>query len=556
MNYEHFFVHMAPRKHTRPIRKSLCPASAIQPARSFLFTLLAALLLFFLRFGYDYATSDQDEFLPYLLHLMHPELFAKDWFVQTQVAAFSVRRYVVYLLYGLASFLPVWLSVLILYLSAWLAIAAAVYVLAGVLTQNRLSAAVAVFAALVFTPQWTLGGNDLVHSMLAPSMLAWAAALWGLIAFLKRRYVPASLLLGLATAMQALVGLQMAGLLGVALLLERPGLRSVLVYGLTYALAAAPTLAPLVLQQIGGAENLAEPNPSLFYVMARFRNPHHYLFLSFPARSLIRFGLLLVLGLGSFRYLRWRTRLHHGRFLTHLFIVAGAMTALAFVFTEVAPALFVAKLQLFMMTVPAKLLLVILICGALTGLLPQPVHGFLDRALSGRYLLPLTLTAWALLLSAALLSEGYPRSRIHPFAREDSAATQIETWARANTPQDAVFAVPPSVSSFRSNAHRAIAVNFKAFPYRDEEAATWFTRLLDLAPIPLPERGSPALPARLDAAYMQLPAADLLELAARYRIDYFVRPAPLTPLTEPFEMVFQAGAWRVYRVNRDRRPPP
>ncbi len=51
--------------------------------------------LYVFRFGYGFGTSDQDEFIPYLLSLIDPALFENDWFVQTQQAAFSVRTYFV-----------------------------------------------------------------------------------------------------------------------------------------------------------------------------------------------------------------------------------------------------------------------------------------------------------------------------------------------------------------------------------------------------------------------------------------------------------------------------
>ena len=200
-----------------PTSEPHLPTQAADSRHAPLFVPLAALLLYVLRFGYDYGASDQDEFLPYLLHRLDPTLFAQDWFVLTQASTFGIRTYFVLLLQGLSLVVPAWLAVLVLYVSAWLLTAGAVYALGHAFTRNRLAAAAAVVLALVLTPQWTLGGNDLAHSMLVPSMVGWGLGLWGLVFFLRYRPGQAALLLGTATWMQPLVGLQLAGLLGLML---------------------------------------------------------------------------------------------------------------------------------------------------------------------------------------------------------------------------------------------------------------------------------------------------------------------------------------------------
>ncbi|HMB90233.1 MAG TPA: hypothetical protein VKP65_05255, partial [Rhodothermales bacterium] len=259
-----------------------------------------ALLLFFLRFGYDYGTSDQDEFIPYLLHRLDPSLFTQDWFVMTQVSEFGVRSYFVTVLQSFTLFFPPWLAALLLFVLTWLLMAAALYALGLVLTRNRIASATTVVLTLVMTPRWTLGGNDLTSAMLVPSNVAWCLALWGLVLFLHRRWLWAGLLLGLTTWMQALVGLQVAGLLGLVLLIKavrenkKGNSRAVLVFSGAFVLSALLSLGPLIYQQLSADPQLATETPSLFYIMAVFRNPHHYLFDAYPLGSKLRFGLLVV----------------------------------------------------------------------------------------------------------------------------------------------------------------------------------------------------------------------------------------------------------------------
>ncbi len=529
--------------------------SKIQNPKSKISILLAALLLYVLRFGYDYGLSDQDEFLPYLLHRLDASVLAQDWFVAGQATVFSIRAYFVTMLQVLAQVMPIWLAVLGVYVAVWLATAGAVYALGQHITDNRLAAAGAVVIALVLTPQWTLGGNDLVHSMLVPSMLGWALGLWGLVFFLRRQTVRAALLAGLATWIQALIGLQLAGLLGMILLWrlargEAP-LRPLLVFAGVYGLAALPALGPLVYQQLAGAAPVAaEGTPSLFYILAQFRAPHHYLFFSFPPRSLVRFGMLVVLGVIGFVLLARRRRLHHRVFLIRSMTCIAGLCLVAFVCTEIVPVPFVAFLQFFKTTVLAKLLAVIVICGAAVAWLPdaltRPFERLMDLSAWG---LGAVLLLWALMIGSIGLGVDAARAKIGPFVHEGTAIAQVERWAKTETPREAVFAVPPSWSGFRSRAQRAIVVNFKAFPYRDSLNAVWFERLTTLAPITLPDQGSPALSDSLDAAFMRQPAPGLRRLAGQYPFDYVARNRPLPPASPAFETAFTAGDWIVYKID-------
>ena len=536
------------------------PAQSMEGRYAPLFVLLAALLLYMLRFGYDYGASDQDEFFPYLLHRLDPSLFTQDWFVAAQAATFSIRTYFVTLLEGLSLVVPAWLAVLVLYGGAWLLIAGAVYALGYAFTRDRLAAAAAVVVALVLTPQWTLGGNDLVHSMLVPSMAGWGLGLWGIVFYLRYRWGLTALLLGAATWMQALVGLQLAGLLGLMLLgrltRSRGAVRHVLLFAGVYVLTALPALGPLMVQQLGGTPSAqAVDAPSMFYVLAQFRAPHHYLFHSFPARSLVRFGALMALGLIGFVLLYRKKRIHYSSFLIQGLGCIAALCLFAFLFTEIRPTLFIAQLQLFKTTVLAKLLFVILICGvAFTGL-PEKIARPLDRLMDARrWGLAAILGLWILAAGSVFLGVDAIRAKAGPLAREGTPPEQIEAWAQTQTPRDAIFAVPPSWSGFRSRARRAIVVNFKAFPYRDRLNTMWFERLTAMAPTVLPDRGSSTLQDSLDAAFLRQPASALRRLAERYDFEYVVRNRPFAAASSSFDQVYSSGEWIVYQIVPEDRP--
>ncbi|MEZ4701612.1 MAG: DUF6798 domain-containing protein [Rhodothermales bacterium] len=500
-----------------------------------------------LRFGYGYGASDQDEFIPLLLHKLDPTLFRQDWFVQTQLDAFSVRTYFSWLLHALSLVMPVPLAVFAVYAASWIGIACGIYRLALALTGVPLAAALSIALVLLATPFWTLGGNDLAHSMLVPSMTSWAIGLIGLGWFVEGRHARAAGWMGVATWMQALVGLQLALLGGLILLslARRPGgVRRTGVFGMAYLLAAAPALGPLFYQQFTGD---AATGVDLFYIMARFRNPHHYLFHSFSERSFVRFGLLASAGLAGWIVLRRTLDPDRWHLIVRALVIMLIVCGLAYVATEQLNALTVAKLQLFKLTVVAKLLFCVGIAGAGVHLLPAQVRQYILRTLE-------RLTWQSGLLGAVLVAVGciYMIGRddlthkIYPFSLRTSPSAAMETWARRETPVDAVFAVPPSLSSFRSGAQRAIVIDHKAFPYRDTDIGEWFTRLIDMAPIALPERTDATLMRRLDEAYEGLSAQELAERIDRYGIAYIVRETPL-PDAAGARLVHVSPPWHVYQ---------
>lgn len=533
--------------------------------RAPLFVLLGSLLLYFLRFEYDYANSDQDEVIPFLLHRLDPGLFTQDWFVGIQMSEFSVRTYFVWLLNAFSLIIPVWLTVLLFYVVSWLFMAAAIYKLTYHFTRDQLAGCAAIVLALVLTPVWTLGGNDLVHSMLVASMLSWTLGLWAVYHFLRSRYLISPVLLGIACWIQALVGLHLAILLFFIRVLkfvldeERvQTLGGIVAWGLFFVLWASPALGPIAYQQLFARPPDFNPDPSLFYILAEFRLPHHYLLGSFYLHNVVRFSLLGLAATGVLLWKPYRRQLYDWLFVVRTLTLIGIFCLIAWLFTEIVPVLLIAKLQLFKMTVLAKLLFVIVISGAIFYWLPEKVRRALQVVVRRPgWGLTITTIVWLGVIAAAVMSDGYLHRQVRPFLRAKAPIGRVQDWAQRRTPADAIFAIPPSVSTFRSEAHRTIVINYKSVPYDDEQMVVWFERLTDMAPIDLPNRGGPEILDELDAAYESLGAARLKELSAKYEFDYVVRTTPLSRPEPAFKQVFANDGWFVYEQvdNEDVEAP-
>jgi hypothetical protein len=520
-----------------------------------LFVAVATVVLAFIRFGYHYGTGDQDELIPSVMNLLDGSLYPRDWIVQTVTDGVTVRSYFLWLITGPSLVLPVWLVTLALWVMVGIGVAYGVHAIAWELLRDRLAAAVAVPLALAVTVRFTIGGNALHYAALAPEGVAWAIALPGIALFLRGRMAPAGVLLGVAAWFHLLAGLHPAMLLGLALawhvLRRRRRPAELFWFGGAFAVAAIPILVPVAWDHLVGAT--ADPaGVSPLYVHAFFRNPHHHLITQTPAGLVARFAVTVAVGLAAAFWLVRRGRLYHAPLLAAAGIAAVGFIVLGAVGVEAVGMATTAKLQFPKLTVLITLVMSIAASGALVALLPPRWRQRGERELARRGV----WLAAALILAAAVtaLSVGDVAlgERAYPVRHQESALGEVEAWARAGTPVDALFATPPSVSSFRSFARRSVVANYTAFVFTDEAMQEWFDRLMRVAPIEPPARGF-GVTAALDAAYHDRSREEWLELAERYGLDYAVveRAADASGLPAAFEN----DGWRVLVLRSDTSGP-
>ena len=513
---------------------------ARDPSRIPWYLPLGTVAVYLLWRGYGYGDGDQDVFLPYLLHLLDPTVFASDWFVQAQLEAFGPRTGFVWLTYLPAKVLGPFATFALLWILSWYAITAAIYVLSYVVKPDPVAATGAVIALMLVLPRVSLGSNDLMLWQFVPSVAGWALALWGIVAHLKGRPVVAACLLGLTAWVQALVGLQMALVVGLLMVWERQSLRSVLLYGVAFTLVAGGAILPQVLQQWQASAT----DPSFYHILFEFRAPHHYLPTKFATKNALAFLGLTAMGLVGLRWLKPPER----SFPLRVLVIIGALCLVAFVGTEVLQSEFVGKLQLFRATVFAKVVLAIIVCAAISQMLPSGLGRRLAAALAlHRTLLLMAVLAVAVALATSVTRLGFAPQQV---TTSDTPESQIAAWARTMAPDTSVFAVPPSWDGFRVQSQRAIVVNFKSIPFTAPTAHQWYERLMHTAPLESTSAWSSSrvVPA-LDSAFYALSPSAAMALCERYSADYLVRADTLRSPPAGFEPVHTAGGLVVYRVD-------
>lgn len=523
-----------------------------------LFVVLLTLLVAFLRFGYYYGSGDQDELVPSVLHLLDGSLFTQDWLVQTVTSGVNVRTYFLWLTALPSLVLPSWLVFFACWTLATGAVVYGVHALALELVRDRLAAAAGVFVALAVAVKWTLGGNALLASAFLPEPAAWALAVPAIVLFLRRRWVGAGALLGLAAWLHLLAGAQTAlvlGLVGLGSAVARADLGGqrfraealdLVRFGGAFVLVGLPILVPVLLDQVTAPEAGRQAAPP-FYIHAVFRNPHHHLFSTFEPGFHLRFWPLVGLGVVGGVGLARGGALRHGRKLAAGGLLIAGLCALVVVLVEVAPVTLVAKLQFFKLTVLVTLFCSLLATAAAVRLLPASMRRFGERVLDARRAgLAVAVVLVVVVGAMAVRGTGRPGAMLAPLRHAATPLGEVERWAREETPRDALFAIPPSISTFRSFARRAVVADFTGFVFSDAAMQEWFERLMDVAPIPPPTTGYGVKPV-LDAAYHRQPAEAWNRLRSGYGIGYVL--VERAGATLPFEVAFENERWRVYRLG-------
>lgn len=289
--------------------------------------------------GYVWPTLSNVEVGP-LQAILDPTLFHHD-FVVRESLRFSPRFFYNELIALPArAGLPLAWSFALWHLAALAALVAAVRSAATVLRLGAVAAALLLVWLLVVNVG-TLGGVYFYTHAPVPAVWAGALAAWGAAFALRRRPVAAFAFFGAATLLQFLVGFY-AGLLALPLLWTATS-RSRLLALAAWGGALALIYVPLTLSSL--TDTTALSTDAFVEIYAYLRHPHHLVPSTWPWLQWQRSGLFY-LGAWYFLHRTSSGRPAFERTVLH-FALALAATALAanWLFVEILPSAFVAKLQ-------------------------------------------------------------------------------------------------------------------------------------------------------------------------------------------------------------------
>ena len=314
----------------------------------FLATLIVVILLSLLAYGYELTSSNIYNQLPAITTLLNPELYQNDFYVQ-EMTQFTPRYYYYNLiLLGIKSGLGLALTGFILFFAAFSAFLTGLYALGKAVSQSRLFATVFTFLGFAATLNGRLGHADLFRIDPIPATLAMGLAIWGFYFCFRQRWILGYLFFGLACLMQFLVGALPGMLMTIPLLIsagKKQNFGQILLSFLTLGLFACLVYIPM---RLAGNTSSGEISSEDFvYLYGYIRHPHHLVFSQFGLTgpggwlNFIAFTLGGWLSIQSAKSLNGNLKLQ----LKSIICVACFLLCVNFVFVEIYPLDFIAKLQ-------------------------------------------------------------------------------------------------------------------------------------------------------------------------------------------------------------------
>ena len=317
--------------------------------------------------GYNFPIGGNFPEVPPIQFMLNPELYKNDYYVQEMVK-FNPRYYyyyIIYLLANLGTSIP--LAHFIYQFLAFGSFILACYAIINIYTNSKLPAAGMAF--LCIAASFTDVGNTLIFSTKSvPSTFAMGFAIWGIYFSLRQKWLTGYLFFGLGCVLQFLVGLLPGLMMLPVLVIESVRQRNFKTLILAIALLAAMAsivYVPMLLTGTTSTQTI--DNAEFVYIHAKVRNPHHILPSNWDLGNWFNFICFIMGGLLCIK----NAELLRKEDKVNFYVIVGTSIFalfLNYIFVEVYPLAFIAKLQL-ARTVPFAQLIIFITVGLTVDIL-------------------------------------------------------------------------------------------------------------------------------------------------------------------------------------------
>ena len=420
----------------------------------------AALLLYaavIIYQGYQYGQSDQSQILPVLYAQDHPGTFAKDHYVNAYLSSGVNERTIFHFLLRHSGYDHPWIVFIWHALSA-IALILAWIRIAGLYIKNKGLQWLAIGLILTIGFHTNTGSNEIYYYQLVPSLVAKAFASWGLYFWIKEKFQWWSILLIIAGYLQPLVGLQLFIVTSAALLTDKIIFKSSVQYPwrwtLIYLLATLPWIVLLALNNGG------QDDPKAFIDVLEFRLSHHFFASYFHPVHILLSVLFFIIALFFYKgRLKWMV----------VFIAAGCI--IYAMGAEVIKSPLIVYTQWWKTTLWVEALAFV----ALAAFLEKKLllQSFLSK-------MSITIPLVFLLIVAFYRLSGIRGEKplyMAPLSQSRSDEVEISEKAKELTSPDALFVIPPEITSFRWYSQRSAFVDYKAMLHTETFLYDWADRI-------------------------------------------------------------------------------
>lgn len=503
------------------------------------YALFVAALFLFVR-GYHFNTDDQAEHLPQVYQMLDPQLFPNDYFVNASNGIFTVRYFYEKLVLAVAETVGLEWG---LFALTFLCITLMTFSLSRIAEEwfsDRWAMLLAPVLALLVFYGFTVGGNHVMYASFISSTIAKGISAFALLQFVRKKYLLAGIILGIATLFQPLVGLQLFLILGGIVLLFRRDWKAVFQFGLPFLVIAAFILVPTFARQFG--ETQGHNKDLYFEILYRFRNHHHYIPSLFPITHYIKFFGLL--GLGWIAYYIAKpmdNRFYHG------FLALGLLGMLIYwLGVEHLGLLQIGKVQWFKTTIWMGAFSSIM----LAGFLGQLLSGFVSLSKLKTLVLPISVSVFLLLIVTITNSKYLPESYLHKYMVGNRVYSDLEKmhfWIAENTPKEVNVLVSPTNNAFACKAKRGMPVHFQAIIHEPFFMLPWYEDFKAIYGVSIENLEGIDPRAHAERLYRQRNYR-----GKEYRIDYRLDNLRTCAFTNELgPLVHQQGDWVLTQFQRN-----
>lgn len=427
---------------------------------------------------------------------------------------------------------------LLLFLSMFV-FAVGFYKIMLLLTKNsELSLFSAIIPLSIYTSRLGIGNSFELGNYLVPTNIAWAIAIWAIYFFLKEKYIAGFFILGITSMFHILLGLLIYGLFFLNLLFTKKF--KFLLQSLSFFIPFLVIAIPLFINSL--KTSIADSS-KIIYIYAAFRSPWHILPATWPLIDWLTFLSFFIFFLILFYKFSKIDKKYKNIFEVFLISVL-IYYLLGIIFVEIMPLKSIVKLQLFRITEFLNLIEFIFI--------GEFLYFYIYSKLSKK--IKIAIITLLIILVASFLIFNPLFERYH----YDKQTSELYSFIKTSTPEDAIILAPPHIESFRWETMRAVVADFKSVPFGEKPLVEWYTRImeitnnqkLDLAEersFKLNRAGNSRRYDSLKIGYNSLTKENILSLKERYNFSYAVFEKPFSLNLTKF---FENDKYIVYKVSK------
>ncbi len=503
--------------------------------------------------NYQFGGNDQIEQLPIIYRTVDPNYLSNDFFTNN-TSGFSPRFYYSKLISLLSYFIGIpWIFFLGTLFSNM--VTSILTYLTGKRLFNNADAGIFAAALAMFFPTIALGGDQVFYaSLFTPTTLVFPLILLSFYLLLQRKIIPCLIITGFVSLFHILIGLEY-GILFLSIFIIRDYLEN---NNLKKALKSSSLFLVIIIfllpNLIPHFQNKTSIESSLFIeIIAHFRHPHHYLLSEIGTlKELWRFVLIAIVIVLTLPDWKKSIQTFYDKRAFHITtILLSIAVLLGWVFVELIPSKLITSLQLLRMLNIGKWLFLLLVANHFTiSLKRKKFHPRTVVVLSllallsfaseiswqkvllmgmiyGVILLLLfktnrrTLFASFIVLIGTIVALNYwGSSPIQKYQKKYLSSNQLTAnqsslveFIRKNTSEESVFLSPHLFGFIRTEAKRAIVIDFKAFPFKETVMLEWYRRIEDC--YGLQEDA-------FEKVYKNLDDSRIHQLQKKYNFDYAI----------------------------------